>query len=94
LERRSEHDAPPDKPCLHSRNARFEASSSFSRTELLEITKDEDLTILCRKSRYSAANRLCYFRASETLVRRFSARRKAVEIAEWLTQSPTLLPAI
>jgi hypothetical protein len=68
--------------------------SGFSRTELLEITKDQDLTVFCRESRYGTANRLCYFSASETPVRRFALRREGVEIAEWLTQSPTLLPAM
>jgi hypothetical protein len=68
--------------------------SCFPRTELLEITKDQDLTIFCRESRDGTAHRLCYFSASETLVGRFALRREGVEIAEWLTESPMLLPAI
>ena len=82
MERFYKHEAPPEKPCFHRRNARFEASGCFSRTELLKVAKDKDLTILCRESRYSAANHLCYFNARESLERRFAVRGEGIEIAE------------
>jgi hypothetical protein len=66
----------------------------FLRTELLELAKDQDLFVYCWESRYSAAHRLSHFSPGKRLERRFVGRSESVEIAERLTDWPTLLPAM
>jgi hypothetical protein len=89
-----EHVARPEKPGLYCRNARLEPLSCFLYAELLEVTKDQNLPILCRKSNNGAAYRVCGLSAGKRLMRRFARRSEGVEITLCLRPSPTVLPAI
>jgi hypothetical protein len=93
-QRCQEHMPRPEKPGLHCRNARLEPLRCFLYAELLKVTKDQNLPILCRKSNNGAANRVCGFSAGKRLMRRFAWRSERIEITVCLRPSRTVLPAI
>src|SRR6266404_4419283 len=74
LERREEHESRPEETCLYRLNARLDGSSRFPRSELLEISKDQDLPVLFRQSGKGAANGPRCLDAGQSLMRRFGRR--------------------
>ena len=66
----------------------------FLNTELLELSKDQDPPVFCRKFNNCFANDPCCFSASERLERRFAGSRESIEIGERLTGQTALRTAI
>jgi hypothetical protein len=90
----SERKSRTEKACFYCGNGRAEELRCLSLAKLLKITKDQHVLIPCSKSYYSAANCLGYFNSNKRLVRRFAMRIDGIEIAQRLTERPTLLSAI
>jgi hypothetical protein len=63
----------------------MERSRYFSRAEMLELPKDQDLAVYRGEFCYSATNRLGHFNPGERLEWRFVGRSEGVEITERLT---------
>jgi hypothetical protein len=54
----------------------------FSRTELLELPKDQDLPVFYWEFNNCFSNDLCGFSASERVKRRFAGRSESIEIVK------------